>query len=63
MKFKRGLLLTVGAIGAAYLINLVRKDLARYDRIARMSGDKPLIAEQLGKLKDLATGGSRNGGN
>lgn len=61
MKFrKRGLLVAASAIGAAYLASVLQKDIARYDKLAEMSGEKGLLADQIDKLKKFAAGG-RNG--
>lgn len=67
MSFKRGLLVGaglvgVGVAGAAYLTKvLFQKDIARYNRLAEMSGDKPLLADQIDKLKQLVGVGVGNG--
>jgi len=61
MNFRRGLLVSVGLAGAAYLVKLFfQKDIARYNSLAEMSGDKPLLAEQLDRFKQLV-GAGRNG--
>jgi len=62
MNFRRGLLFSAGLAGAAYLVKLFfRKDIARYNSLAEMSGDKPLIAEQIDRFKQLIGAGGRNG--
>ena len=58
---KRGILVAAGTIGALYLARTIGKDIARYNKLATMSGDKPLMADQVDKLKRLAGLGGRNG--
>lgn len=62
MKLNRGLLVAASAVGLAYLMKTVlQKDIDRYNNIAEMSGDKPLVADQLDKLKTFVGAGGRNG--
>jgi len=50
-----------GAVGAASFFKFFfQKDIARYNSLAEMSGDKPLVAAELEKLKRWL-GFGRNG--
>lgn len=54
--------MVAGAVGAVYLAKyLFGKDIERYNRLAEMSGDKPLLEDQIDKLKGLVGAGARNG--
>ncbi len=62
MKYSR-VLVFAGAVAATGLIlkNLLQSDIQRYNRLATMSGDKPLFEDQISKIKDLVGAGGRNG--
>ncbi|MDQ2866243.1 MAG: hypothetical protein M3R51_08450 [Candidatus Eremiobacteraeota bacterium] len=62
MNVKR-VLLVGGALTAGFLLvkKALQKDIERYNALAAMSGDKPLLEDQLDKLKSLVGAGGRNG--
>lgn len=62
MKYSR-VLVFAGAVAAAGLIlkSMLQNDIERYNRLATMSGDKPLFQDQISKIKDLVGVGGHNG--